>query len=163
MERIISISRLLRTHKKILLVGLIAVLLFLYVAIAILFYILLGREPYPGWSLFRLLFLLTILIACIVALMKPERVMHTLRRGRAVSIRRLLRINTYILFLVLSVALLLSLYFKIAILQSIIYCILLFLLIILVVFIIIWRKRAREVRQLNRSAFNLFKLKLLYS
>lgn len=72
MERVISISRLWSAYKKFLFIGLVAILLLLYIAIAVLPYVLLGKEPYPGWFLFRLLFLLTILIVCIVTWIKTE-------------------------------------------------------------------------------------------
>lgn len=65
------VSRLWRTHKKTLLIVMaVASLLFLYVVFAFLPYVLLGREPYSEWFLFRLLFLLTILIVCVVAWIK---------------------------------------------------------------------------------------------
>lgn len=46
---------------------LVTVLLSLYITVAILPLILLGREPYPGYLLIRLLFLLLILVVCAIA------------------------------------------------------------------------------------------------
>jgi hypothetical protein len=46
---------------------LVTVLLSLYITVAILPLILLGREPYPGYLLIRLLFLLLILVVCTIA------------------------------------------------------------------------------------------------